>query len=174
MDVAEFGIRFPPLGVFVLDLDREDGASVFFHVTLAFLVQPGKVFPDQIHIDGVVASQSARDLVDPIRESPVSAFPVHPRAQAEGNQEVVVFRGLKEFPNVFVPGEVEFPLDFFMVNPKRIRGDRIDSQRLHLLHVLIPILFESSGVLEFPNDGEEGLAVLPKELIRDGDHSRVP
>ena len=62
---------------------------------------------------------------------------------AETNESVkVVLRAkLNEMPEIAAAAPIELALDFFVVNPKNIRGDDLDPTGFHLQKFVFPFRF---------------------------------
>ena len=146
------------IGVFILKLDADDGASVFPEKAVELLanspIKTGHIFEIRWIVD------SCRSFGDePVWKATVAGLAMCPWPDPGIEIHMMFGTELRESTKIPVASPVELSFDLFVMNPDHVGRDDVDARSLHFENLLLPFVGWNSGEVEFAHHGKPGFFV---------------
>ena len=140
------------LQVFVLELDAKDRPAVFPEQSLQLLADLSEIAADVSEVTRVIGPEFGALLNEPVRKSAIAALAMGPGSNAHERVQPMRAAKFDEVAKIAPSRPIKLALDLFLVNPEDVRGDNLNSARLHFHKLVFPALLRITRKMELAHD----------------------
>ena len=95
----------------------------------------------------------------PVRKTAVAYFAMRPWTDSRIDKETVLSAQLNKFSKIALTCPVELSLNLFVMDPKNISRNNLNSPRFHFQNLFFPILLRIAAIVKLPHHGQPWRAV---------------